>query len=77
MTFDEWWEENYANVHTDGDANYTFGEEAWKAAQQETWRAVFQIVSDNPQMAERRFIRKLEAARGEAGFDPAGVLAVT
>lgn len=32
-------------------------------AKHEVWEAVFQVVSDNPQMATREFIRKLEAAR--------------
>lgn len=74
MTYDQWWDETYANTFTDGDANYTFGEEVWQVAQREVWNTVFQIVSDNAQMAERRFIKKLEAARAEAGFDPVSVL---
>lgn len=35
MTFDEWWEQNYANEPTDGFSNRTFGEEVWNAAQEE------------------------------------------
>lgn len=52
------------------DDNLTWGEEVWKAAQRETWAKVFQIVSDNPQLATREFIQLLEAARDEAGCGP-------
>lgn len=39
-------------------------------AKREVWEAVFQIVSDNPQMATREFIKQLEAARDEDGCGP-------
>jgi len=32
QTYDEWWNENYADVAMSGH-HYTFGEEAWNAAQ--------------------------------------------
>lgn len=68
MTFDQWWDKEDRDSVPDSD--YTFGEEVWKAAQSDTWSTVFQIVSDNPQMATREFIRLLEAARERAGAGP-------
>lgn len=41
-----------------------------RRAKRAVWATVFQIVSDNPQMATREFIKKLEAARGEDGCGP-------
>jgi hypothetical protein len=32
QTFDQWWEQNYADSNASG-IDYTFGEEVWKAAQ--------------------------------------------
>lgn len=39
-------------------------------AKREVWEAVFQVVSDNPQLATREFIRKLEEARDMDGCGP-------
>lgn len=36
----------------------------------DVWATVFQIVSDNPQMATREFIKMLEAARDADGAGP-------
>lgn len=70
MTFDQWWKANYEDEYPDGFANRTFGEEVWQVSKQDTWATVFQIVSDNAHMAEREFIKKLEAARDSDGFGP-------
>lgn len=59
----------YIQHHTNGD-DFGFGENVWQAAQKATWAEVFQIVSDNPQMATRELIRTLEAARESAGYGP-------
>jgi hypothetical protein len=41
-----------------------------RAVQKETWREVFQIVSDHPDWFTREAIKALEAARGLAGAGP-------
>lgn len=69
MTFNEWWSENYADSRGAG-ADYTFGEEVWRAAQRDTWEIVFQQVSDTPQLFPREHIKRLEEARGNAGYGP-------
>lgn len=68
MTYDEWWN----STDKDGTpfVNYTFGEEAWTEAQRETWKQIFQIVSDKGYLTSRDFIKELEAARGAAGYGP-------
>lgn len=69
MTFEEWWDKN--DMDSVPDSSFTYGEEVWKAAQRDVWADVFQIVSNNPQMATREFIKKLEAARDAGGHGPA------
>lgn len=68
MTFNEWWEKH--DQVSDPFSNFTYGEQVWQAAQSDTWGAVFQIVSDNADLATREFIRLLEAAREEDGYGP-------
>lgn len=41
-----------------------------RKAKCDVWATVFQIVSDNPQMATREFIKMLEAARDADGAGP-------
>lgn len=38
MTFEEWWEQHYADLPPTGYADYTFGEEVWNAAQEAVLR---------------------------------------
>lgn len=68
MTFQQWRDKQ----SVDGTDFLADDEEIYKAAQRDTWAEVFQIVSDHSQMASREFIKKLEAARGEAGAGPTG-----
>lgn len=70
MTFEEWWDEEYADAR-DESADRTFGEEVWKAAQREVWRQAFQVVSDDCHLFTREDIRNLEAVRGVMGHGPA------
>lgn len=66
MSFEEYWEKEWADAPTET-ADRTFGEEVWKDCRKDTWKDVFQIVSDKPQFATREFIKELEAARDRAG----------
>lgn len=68
MNFTEWWDKN--GMDSMSDADFTYGEEVWQAARRDVWSNVFQVVSDNPQIATREFIKKLEALRDEAGCGP-------
>ena len=66
MSFDDWFNEHGIVALPDS----VSGEQVWQAAKRDVWGEVFQIVSDNPHMATRVFIRKLESARGEDGCGP-------
>ena len=63
--FARWHEKN----STHGE-DFTYGEEVWRTARRDLWGTMFQIVSDNADLATREFIRLLEAAREEDGYGP-------
>lgn len=69
LTFEAWWNANYRDVATER-ADFTYGEEVWKAATRAAWIKVFNVVSDMKYTTDKELIMQLEAARDVDGCGP-------